>query len=512
MKFMKKGLFSLLAILCMTSIFTACSKDDNGPTIPPPTVTSVEGVYKGELKIVEGDAAPAADDDATGIKQKVYITKISDSKIKMEIKNFAFGPLELGNIAVDECDVVITGSKVAFTGAQTITLNLVGACDVDLKGVIDGEQIMLDINVLQTSMNLNIDVKFAGAKMEADQSSEAVMTSFTFPADKVTVQPKIEGSKILFTYDAPASGAPIIVVSAGATVTPKSEEMVDFSVPVKYTVVSEDGITTKEYTVERDLKAEFLFDEWATIKSPTAESTESFQIPVGIWGSTNNGVMTMNDMLSSNFGRKDYPVTPTDDAKQGTKAASIKTLYTYFETPEGADFNAVVGVPYVTAGSLYPGSFLLEDFENMLGATRFGIPFNGIEPGTFHGFYKYTPGTEYRDEKNKVVADGSDKFAIYALLYTEELDAKGKNIPLDGHTIRESNRIVCKAEVAYAGAKSDWTEFNITFSPVNSAKYNPAKNHYLAIIATSSFEGDSFRGAPESLLAIDDFKILAKAK
>lgn len=42
---------------------------------------------------------------------------------------------------------------------------------------------------------------------------------------------------------------PEVLISAGATVTPKSGEVQDFTTPVEYTVVSESGESTKTYIV-----------------------------------------------------------------------------------------------------------------------------------------------------------------------------------------------------------------------------------------------------------------------
>lgn len=498
---MKKGLLSMLAILCMTSLFTACSKDD-GPT--PPTVTSVEGVYKGQLTSITLGGVEVG----KNIAQKVYITKISDSKVKMELKNFAFQTLELGTISVEECDVVVKGAQMTFTGSQTITLSGIGECDVDLKGVINGNSIVLDINV-DTALG-KVVVNFLGDKMAADQSSEAKITSFTLPADKVSSQPIIGANSIVLMEGIPDANlkniVPTIVVSKGATITPKSGVAQDFTKPIVYTVVSEDGITTKKYTVTRTGKNdEFTFEEWTTIKSSTNGSTESFQLPVGQWGSTNPGVMMMNDMLGSTFGYVEYPVAPTSEAKQGQTAAIIKTLHTEF-IKEGADLGPIVGIPYITAGSLFPSQFIL-NADDQLKSTLFGIPFFQKTPISFQGWYKYTPGTEYRDDKNMLVVDGKDKFAIYAVLYTELL-VEGVNVPLDGHTIKNSDRIVFKAEVPYDGPKSEWAKFEVPFNPTGN--YNPLNNHYLAIIATSSFEGDAFKGAKGSTLVIDDFKVISQ--
>lgn len=97
-----------------------------------------------------------------------------------------------------------------------------------------------------------------------------------------------------------------------------------------------------------------------------------------------------------------YTVSPVEG--QSGKAAKLQTVYTYMFL-NGMDFNALLGglVPYVTAGSLFTGIFKT-DMNNTLNSTKFGVPFVG-EPATFTGYYKYTPGTTYYNNKNEVIAD-----------------------------------------------------------------------------------------------------------
>lgn len=146
------------------------------------------------------------------------------------------------------------------------------------------------------------------------------------------------------------------------------------------------------------------------------------------------------------------------------------------------DFNALLGglVPYVTAGSLFTGIFKT-DMNNTLNSTKFGVPFVG-EPATFTGYYKYTPGTTYYNNKNEVVADKTDECSIYAVLYEELLDEENNNIPLNGDYndpdlyIGSSKRIVMKAVLEDGTAKSDWTKFSIPFKLLEGKSYDATKN------------------------------------
>lgn len=100
----------------------------------------------------------------------------------------------------------------------------------------------------------------------------------------------------------------------------------------------------------------------------------------------------------------------------------------------------------------------------------------------------------------------TDEFAIYALLY-EAKGKDGKEVTLTGIDINTSEYIVLKAEVTDKTAKEDWTYFEIPFEKMNDKEYDAANQYKLALICTSSKEGDRYRGAPGSILMIDDLKI-----
>ena len=78
-------------LLCMLGLFSACSDDDK----VEPIGTEFDGVYKGTLDVDLDGTKVGAD-----LPQKVYVTKVGDNQIKMELKNFSFGAMALGNISV----------------------------------------------------------------------------------------------------------------------------------------------------------------------------------------------------------------------------------------------------------------------------------------------------------------------------------------------------------------------------------------------------------------------------
>lgn len=510
---MKKKLFYFFVLICSMGLFAACSNDDAPEYIQD---GEFDGVYLGTLDVNAVGLIEIAD-----IAQKVYISKTGENQIKMELKNFSFQGMTLGDIAVPNIAVVKTGTSCTFTGKGDLTL-LVGECAVTVSGSIEGKKLDMNIDVLAAGA-LNVKVDFEGDKMAADKSSEAKILTFEIDNEYIKENPVINAEEKTITFmisdEMPAEQlaalAPTFTISAGATVDKASGTAQNFSQTVTYTVTSEDGIVKTEYKVsvagkERD----FGFDQWEVVKSGTTGSKDQYETPSGRYGTSNPGVMTINEMIGGNLPELiKYAVSPVEG--RNGKAAQLTTLHTYVEIG-GTDFNKLLGglIPYVTAGSLFTGSFET-DMSNTLNSTKFGIPFIG-EPATFSGYYKYTPGATYYDDRNKVVAGKEDKCSIYAVLYEESLDSKGKNIPLTGDYenaeiyIGTSSRIIMKAVLADGTSKADWTSFSIPFELVKGKEYKADKKYYLAVVCSSSFEGDYFKGAPGSTLIIDDFSVLLK--
>lgn len=507
---MKKGLLYLFMSLFSVVLFTACGDDDPQPIQDG----EFDGVYLGTLDVNAGDLGEQND-----IPQKIYISKTGENQLKMQLKKFSYpGIGELGDIELDGIKAVKAGNGCTFTGTGAVTL-APGECNLDVAGSINDGKLSMNIKVKVAIFN--IDVNFDGSKMAADKSSEADILTFTFNNDMVIGEPIIDGTDISFmisddmTNEQLSTLAPTFTISQGAVVDKQSGTEQDFTQPVVYTVTSEDGIVRKQYTVavvgkEKDIN----LDAWTTVKSETSGSTESYETPVGRFGTSNPGLMTINDMISSaGLSPLEYPVKPIE-GKEG-KAAQVKTIYTFISIG-GMDFNAAMAglIPYVTSGSLFTGSFET-DMGNPLNSTKFGIPFVG-EPVTLSGWYKYTPGSVYYDNKNQIVSDKVDECSIYAVLYEEALDKDGNNIVLTGDYkdkeayIGTSSRVVMRAALENGGEVKDWTEFTASFNLLKDKTYDPSKKYYLAVVCASSAEGDYYQGAPGSTLIVDNLKVTSK--
>ena len=141
--------------------------------------------------------------------------------------------------------------------------------------------------------------------------------------------------------------------------------------------------------------------------------------------------------------------------------------------------------------------------------TRCGIAYDKT-PLRFKGYYKYTPGETFidgTDVENIVTVDKTDECAIQAVLYEAETD----DFTLTGHDINNSDKRVAVAALSDGTAKAAWTLFDIPFTWLEGKTYDPAKKYKLAIVCSSSKEGDLFKGAGGSTLLIDEFEVVGEA-
>ena len=80
---MKKRLLYLFMLICSVSLFTSCGDDDDD--VKYPVDSELAGAYKGTMDVYYvGVSTPIASD----MVQKVYISKASDTAVKLELKNF----------------------------------------------------------------------------------------------------------------------------------------------------------------------------------------------------------------------------------------------------------------------------------------------------------------------------------------------------------------------------------------------------------------------------------------
>jgi hypothetical protein len=288
---------------------------------------------------------------------------------------------------------------------------------------------------------------------------------------------------------------PVITLSAGATVVPASGDSLKFngSGVKQYVVTSASGVNRKPYTIVVANLGVFAwdFEDWLLNSKDKYQYTVEIDSSIAdtnmVWSSGNPGIALSGV-------RKDpleYPLRATTDAYQGKYAAELVTR-------AGTALSNLIGIK-LFAGSLFLGVF---DPQNALAAplkaTQFGQPYLG-KPSRFTGYYKYKPGDKYQDKAGNIIAGMKDSCSIYAVLYrgTTRLDATN---------IQTSNRILAAASIPNGGAKEQWTKFDVPFVEVQP--YTGNDKMMMAIVASSSKDGDTYKGAIGSRLVLDSILIV----
>lgn len=509
---MKKNLFFLFALICSMSLFTACSDDDE-PDYTPVIEEQIAGDYKGMLAVsmtTEGGNTTTF----TPMPQKISVTKASATAISLSITDFTFMNIPVGDINLSNCPLTQNGTTYSFNGTTQVSASVLTA-DVNATGTVSNGTISLDLDITATvgEMEQDVTVTYTGTKLDGTEGTAAEITAFTFGEGVLSGDVTIADNSITFNV---LDGvditnlAPTITVSEGATVTPASGVAQDFTNAVTYTVVSEDYSTTKTYTVSvNGIVTVYDFENW-TAGVEGQEPDMTFYEPTG-WASSNPGAQMLKGMSYTDS----YVVMETNDAHSGEKAALIKTI-----DSKGSGALGFLGIyiPKVTTGSLFLGSFIT-DATNTLNSTKFGIPYSQ-KPVSLKGWYKYTPGAEfynvtetpYDKHCHEAVLDEtkSDEFIIGVVLYeTDGYDTEEWSDCLTGvndaeNNIYNSSRIAAIAQLT-GGEQTEWTNFEL---PLEWKKeYNAETKYRLAIVCSSSKDGDKFSGAPGSTLIVDDFEL-----
>lgn len=165
----------------------------------------------------------------------------------------------------------------------------------------------------------------------------------------------------------------------------------------------------------------------------------------------------------------------------------------------------------LAAGNFFLGSFdITQALKAPLLATSFGVPFDR-EPVTMTGYYKYRPGATYQDKDGNAVAGRTDQAAIYAVFYRNH-DAQGNAVTLHGDDVKTHPLIVAIADMGTVAPVDEWTPFALTFRYTGTIDYDllDSREYSLAIVFSSSNEGDKFEGAIGSELCIDKVSIICR--
>ena len=148
-----------------------------------------------------------------------------------------------------------------------------------------------------------------------------------------------------------------------------------------------------------------------------------------------------------------------------------------------------------------------------LSCTKFGLPTETVglsgQPVRLKGMYKYQAGETYLDASdynNVFETEDVDKGSIVAVLYKAK-DADGNDVTLTGHDVNNSEYIVGYASVITEDA-AEYVSFDVEFEYKNG--YDPEGEYKFAIVCSSSKDGDSFKGAGNSTLIVDELEVITE--
>lgn len=297
--------------------------------------------------------------------------------------------------------------------------------------------------------------------------------------------------------------APMFRLTPGATITPASGSVHNFKdSTIIYTVCSEDHQWQRQYEVSVSEKhggsnEEWLFDFENFDLDPNQKfyvwtDTTYTDVLTGSRWATGNGGYMWSAMSAT---PEEYPSVPTE-GMNGGHAVKLTTRDTF-------DFGKLKNMR-LAAGNLFIGHFDSQTaLLRPLKATQFGLPVVQ-KPIYFSGYYKYQPGEVYQDAKGKAVEGKTDEANIYAVFY-RNTDDNGNTITLNGEDVLTNENIVATAIIDKVLTTDEWTSFHIPFTYLKDVDATVLRNYgyNLALVFSSSNEGDKFEGAIGSTLIID---------
>ncbi len=277
----------------------------------------------------------------------------------------------------------------------------------------------------------------------------------------------------------------------------------------KYRVVSEDRLWHRDYTIA-------ITPVLRTVNDTVDYDFEHFELEPReqkyyIWHNVQFDGTLGNDWATGNPGFRlsmgtatpeEYPSVPFSNGYDG-KAIQLTTRST-------GPFGALAG-KRIAAGNFFLGTFdVTNALKDALHATNFGVPFDRA-PVALTGYYKYQPGPTYQDKNGNAVAGRTDQAAIYAVLYRNH-DGQGDAVTLHGDDVKTSPLIVAMADMGTVKPTAEWTAFSLPFSYNGTIDYDllADRGYSLAIVFSSSSEGDKFEGAIGSQLCVDKVRVICK--
>ncbi len=378
------------------------------------------------------------------------------------------------------------------------------------------------MNYIRTIVAVGIALAGASCIKDEPLNTECDILTAELPGIELVDVTVISNNAVTFTvrYDQPGPEyAPEFTITEGATISPASGTVRDFTDPQIYTVTSQDGKWHKDYSVRvRRQPAPIVTEEYVylnynfehvTLGTTAGRSYDVFFEPNSegeedwAWATANSAfALTLQGKVP-----EDFPTYQSPDGVDGACAVLV--------TRSTGTFGASVKKP-MAAGNLFMGTFDPQNaLQRPLEATHFGRLFME-NPISFSGFYKFKAGETYCEPdaagKLQPVAGKSDMFNLYAVMYepTEQMQW------LDGaNVLSESNpNIISTALIPDRHESDEWVEFSVpfVFRPGKSIDQQKLKDgkYRLAVVMSSSENGDYFCGAIGSTLQVDQLTLVCK--
>ncbi len=312
---------------------------------------------------------------------------------------------------------------------------------------------------------------------------------------------------------------PQLVLTSGASVksVAKSSGEAAGSVRWNYVIGSQDGQWSRTYNVS-------VVPTARTVQDTICYDFEKFELDSrekkyyvwhdelgdGTWGN-NWATGNAGFRLSMGNAKADqYPSVPLADGYDGY-GIQLTTLST------GA-FGVMANMR-MAAGNFFLGRFdVASALTDAMKATCIGIPFDR-KPLKLQGYYKYTPGEVYQDKNGKPVEGKTDAGDIYAVFYrneetvqTDDGKTEQRSVVLHGEDTKTNRNIMAIAQMPYVKPTDEWTAFEITFDYTSEIDLETlaSRGYNLAIVFSSSVDGNHFQGAIGSRLCIDKVRVVCE--
>lgn len=338
-------------------------------------------------------------------------------------------------------------------------------------------------------------------------NAEADILSCVLPKEILQREPIIQNNSITILVKPSADitrQAPEFTLTEGASINPSSGTELNFTDPQKYEVTSESGEWKKTYTVTfiiDEIPTYYAFEDTVITDQSKGNyfvfADKSINGSLMEWASGNPG-FRLTGVAENAY---DYPTVQEGNGIGNSKCVKLITR-------ETGSFGSRFGMP-IAAGNLFMGNFnVVSALTDALKSTQFGYPFYH-KPTKISGYYKFKAGEKFMS-KGEEVSGKKDIFNIYAMFY----ETNEKTPSLDGYFKANGYKdpsLVAFAIIDNPHETNEWTQFELSFQYNYGKEIDPKKledgKYNIAIVFSSSIDGDIFEGAPGSTLWLDEIKL-----